>query len=716
MVKIRSFVLNQLIIFFIVLAVWTNTQAVAELLLNPSFETGDKRSPWNEETLPDNWSKDEQSGWVTWKDSVSQGVAAHSGNHCVVAGANASGAYGLWRQSVPADPCRTYRCSVWAKTEGWGSSPHAQAIIDFKNSSGFVLSSEIMTIFNGSHQSNWTNYSFVTGYSPWGTVSIDLTLFCDPYGTPMFDDASLTVVSSQACPDFDRDQKVTIADAIELAVAWLDDINDPWYDEKYDLDNSDQISMGDFGLFGQYWLEDRTAVVPVDAVITVNDSQTYQQIDGFGASLTDSSAWLFTYAMNTSQKQAALEELFDPATGIGLSYLRQPMGTSDFRVSSSMGGYGDYTYDDMPSGQTDYDLSEFSIAKDETYIIPVLQDIKAISSDVQIMGSPWSAPHWMKNGENLGSGTLKSNVYDEYALYFVKYIQAYSAHGLNIDAITLQNEPHYEPGSYHGMRMEPADQINLTLQMGPLFAANGINTEIIVWDHNWDEAWFPIQVLDNSSAKAYIAGSAFHHYGGSPSAQTTVHNAHPDRDIHFTEGSNGSWQSSGFDDNFINTTNSMIDIVRNWSKTFITWNLALDQNNGPKISGGCDTCYGVITINQSSGTVSRRPQYYTFGHSSKFVRPGAFRVSSNDSGSTSIKNVAFVNTDGSLVAIALNTHSSDHAIRISWNGQSFVYTLPARSAATFVWDDQPSAAVQVWLTTGDQSKLLSKEADVVFSY
>ena len=146
-------------------------------------------------------------------------------------------------------------------------------------------------------------------------------------------------------------------------------------------------------------------------VITIDETQTYQPIDGFGASLTDSSAWLLAYAMTDSQRQDALEELFDPATGIGLTYLRQPMGTSDFRVSSSMSGHDDYTYDDMPRGQTDYELSQFSIAKDEKYIIPMLQEILAISPEVKLMGSPWSAPHWMKQGENLGGGNLKDDVY-----------------------------------------------------------------------------------------------------------------------------------------------------------------------------------------------------------------------------------------------------------------------------------------------------------------
>jgi glucosylceramidase len=289
-------------------------------------------------------------------------------------------------------------------------------------------------------------------------------------------------------------------------------------------------------------------------VITIDESQMYQSIDGFGASLTDSSAWLLANAMTPAQRQAAQEELFDPEKGIGLTYLRQPMGTSDFRVSSEMGGHDDYTYNDMLRGQSDYELSHFSIAKDEKYIIPMLQEILAVNPEIKLMGSPWSAPHWMKQGENLGGGRLKEDVYDTYARYFVKYIQAYAEQGLTINAITLQNEPWYEPGSYHGTRMEPADQIKLVKKMGPLFAENNLNTDILVWDHNWDQPQYPLEILNDPGARKYVAGTAWHHYYGDVSSQTKVHDAHPDRDTHFTEGSNGQWQKPGFDNNLIRTT------------------------------------------------------------------------------------------------------------------------------------------------------------------
>ncbi len=446
-------------------------------------------------------------------------------------------------------------------------------------------------------------------------------------------------------------------------------------------------------------------------MLNINDSQTYQQIDGFGASLTDSSAWLLNDALSQQERTEILTELFDPDVGIGLNYLRQPMGTSDFRRRA------DYTYDDIPPFMDDdYDLVYFSISDDQVYIIPVLQEILAINPQIKIMGSPWSAPIWMKVGREFGGGTLidSDDIYNTYAEYFVRYVQAYGGEGISIDAITLQNEPMLEPGSYPGMLMTTADQRRLVKLIGPKFDANNINTKILVYDHNWDNPWYPIAVLGDPAARCYIAGSAFHGYSGDVSAQTTVHDAYPEKDIYYTEWSDGQWNDYGFAGNLIDNATNLIDVIRNWSRTFIKWNLALDEENGPKIAGGCDTCYGVITVNQSTGEITRRPQYYSMGHVSKFVQPDAHRIWSTESVGSGIKNIAFLNPDGTIVSMAVNTDDAPHNLKIVWNSQYFIYTLPANSVATFIWPNQSNAIVNVWLTTGDQTKLLKKQHYVQF--
>jgi glucosylceramidase len=263
--------------------------------------------------------------------------------------------------------------------------------------------------------------------------------------------------------------------------------------------------------------------------IDVNESIVYQTMDGFGASFTDSSAWLVWNKLTATQRNTLMNNLFNPTTGIGLSYLRQPIGSTDFALSN-------YTFDDMPAGQTDPNLTNFSINHDKTYITPVIKQALAINPNLHVMGSPWSAPAWMKTSGSLFNGTLQTQYYGAYANYFVKFIQAYNAEGIPVYAITLQNEPHFEPNSYPGMRLEPSDEANFVKNnLGPAFSSAGITTKIIVWDHNWDEPNYPIAVLNDSAAKSYIAGSAFHCYGGTVDAQTTVHNTHPTKNLYFTD-------------------------------------------------------------------------------------------------------------------------------------------------------------------------------------
>lgn len=512
-------------------------------------------------------------------------------------------------------------------------------------------------------------------------------------GAVYFDNVSVTQNND---PDYNDDFHVDFKDYLHLSDSWQRTAR------PYDLNSDDIINLFDLEVFAQGWL---TWQVPLGAeTIAIDPAVTFQEIDGFGASLTDSSAWLIYKFLNASERQAVLIDLFDPEDGIGLSYLRQPMGASDFRRA-------EYTYDDRPSGQTDYNLNYFSVAYDENYIIPTLQEILSINPNLRIMGSPWSPPAWMKTSGQIGWGNLKSDVYTTYANYFVKYIKAYAAHGIPIDAVTLQNEPYFEPGSYGGCRMEPAEQIKLVKLMGPAFVANGINSKILVWDHNWDNPGYPIAVLNDSAARPYIAGSAFHHYSGDVSAQTTVHEAYPNKAIYFTEGSDGTWNDGGFDADLIRNGTFMVETLRHWAKAIVKWNLALDENNGPKIAGGCDTCYGVVTINQSTRRVSPRPHYYALGHASKFLRPGAVRIASS---SGNVQTVAFKNTDGSVVLYAVNSNSSGEPLKLEWNTHWVVSTIPARSIMTFRWDNVPNARVDVYLTTGDQTSLLEHRSPVYF--
>lgn len=448
-------------------------------------------------------------------------------------------------------------------------------------------------------------------------------------------------------------------------------------------------------------------------IVNVNPNTTYQTIDGFGAALTDSSAWLIQNKMNATQRNNFMNQIFSPTNGIGMSYLRIPMGASDFTAS------GHYTYNDLPINQTDIPQDNFSIAHDQQYIIPQLQQAKALNPDLSIMASPWSAPAWMKSNKSLIGGTLNPQYYSSYATYFEKFIDAYAAEGLTIDSVSMQNEPHHIPNNYPGTYMSWAQQADLIKNhVGPKFAAEGINTKIFLWDHNWDEPDYAINALNDPQLKQYVAGSAFHSYAGDVSAQTTVHNAHPDKEIHFTEASGGGW-ATNFSDNLMwHMDNLIVGNTRNWGQSSIYWNLALDENSGP-YQGGCSNCRGVVTINNGNGNVTLNEEYYAIAHASKFVKPGAVRIGS-PTYNNAVETVAFKNPDGSRALIAFNSGGGTQSFRIVDNNQYVSYSLPGKSVATFIWPsdgggpvDPPDPGVELlvnpgfeqggfgWTSTGD---------------
>lgn len=419
-------------------------------------------------------------------------------------------------------------------------------------------------------------------------------------------------------------------------------------------------------------------------VIYINENHRYQQMDGFGASMTDSSAWLIYTQMPETQRRAVMNALFSPVEGIGISMLRIPMGASDFVHDRP------YTYDDMPQGETDPDLLHFSIEHDRAYIIPALKDALRLNPNLRLIASPWSPPAWMKDSGSLFSGTLKKEYYPALAQYFVKFIQAYQAEGLPIYAVTIQNEPYYEPYTYPGMRLEPAEAAELVKNhLAPAFQAAGLDTKILIWDHNWDEWKYPLTVLGDAEARARVAGTAFHCYAGSVLAQTIVHDAYPEKDIYFTECSGGTWVG-GFTAGFkSDMKNLIIGATRHWARTVIKWNLALDSSHNPHY-GGCATCDGLVTIDAGAETGFRYNfDYYAIGHASKFVLPGAYRIASSSYPDDGLESVAFKNADGSKVLVVANFNRERIAFVVRWGEQSFPYALLPESAATFTWNGVP---------------------------
>jgi glucosylceramidase len=419
---------------------------------------------------------------------------------------------------------------------------------------------------------------------------------------------------------------------------------------------------------------------PVGPVTTidVDETLTYPEIVGFGASLTDASAWLIQHKLTLPQREALLQELFGREPGVAFSFVRVDMGASDFSLAH-------YSYDDMPAGQTDPTLANFSIEPDRAETIPILKRALAINPRLSVMASPWSAPGWMKTTGSMIKGTLRPEAYAPFAEYFRRFIQAYAAEGIPIHAITVQNEPHFEPENYPGMRLDPAARAKFVGEyLGPLLARTGIRTRILDWDHNWDEPSSPLQVLADSTARRYVSGVAWHCYGGDVSTQSVVRDAYPDKDVFFTECSGGAW-APRFADNLVWTVrNLIIGGTRNWARGVLMWNLALDEQHGPH-TGGCGDCRGVVTINSSDGSVTRNEEYYAFAHASLFVRPGARRIASS-SGVEGIESVAFRNSDdGSKALIVVNTNAQEKTFAVAFAGQAFAYTLPPSAIATLRW-------------------------------
>ena len=434
---------------------------------------------------------------------------------------------------------------------------------------------------------------------------------------------------------------------------------------------------------------------PVDGVplITVDPTRTYQRVEGFGASITDSSAHLLA---SSPHRDAIMRDLFDPEHGLGLGYLRQPMGASDFVAGEH------YTYDDLPAGHTDYRLAHFSVAHDRAEILPLLRQARSLNPSLKVMATPWSPPAWMKTNGSLVGGRLRDDprVYHAYARYFVRFVEEYRRAGVPVDALTVQNEPqNRNPNAYPGMDLRPDEEARLVAEVSAELHRAGLRTRLLGYDHNWSlhpndvgppddpaDPEYARTLLADPGARKALAGTAFHCYFGDPERQSQLHDAYPDKDVYFTEcsGSVSQNPATTFPDTLHWQTRMLtVWAVRHWARSVITWNLALDPAGGPH-NGGCDTCFGVVTVDPASGRATPTASYYVLGHASRFVRPGAARIDSTVSGT--IQDVAFRNPDGSIALLVVNddwgTGSQRFSVRLG--GLAFSYELPAGAVATFV--------------------------------
>lgn len=426
------------------------------------------------------------------------------------------------------------------------------------------------------------------------------------------------------------------------------------------------------------------------ADITLNPSEKYQSIYGFGSAITGSTCYNLL-KMNPSYRTTFLKETFSTTEGLGQSYVRISIGCSDFSMS-------EYTLCDKEG------IENFALQSEEKeYVIPILKEILTINPDVKIIGSPWTPPRWMKvnNLKDLKphyewtSGHLNPKYYDDYALYFVKWLQAMKSHGIEVDAITIQNEP-LNRGNSASLFMGWQEQLDfIKKSLGKRFKQEGITTKIYLFDHNFnydnmaDQKDYPLHIYNDKEASSYIAGAAYHNYGGHYDELQKIHLAQPDKELIFTETSIGEWNDGR------NLSARLLDdmehigigILNNWGKAVIVWNLMLDEKGTPNREGGCKTCYGAVDISSSDyKTITKNSHYYVIGHLSSVIKPNAVRIQSE----TNNKNIlctSFKNPDGSYALVLLNRASSDEEITINDGKKHFKYSIPARSVASFLWNN-----------------------------
>lgn len=416
-----------------------------------------------------------------------------------------------------------------------------------------------------------------------------------------------------------------------------------------------------------------------DGTFTLNPSKKMQKIDGFGFAITGSASFNLL-KMNKDARTELLSRIFSPSEGYGCSYVRIPIGCSDFSLS-------DYTCCDRQG------IENFALTTEETaYIIPVMKEILAINPDVKVISAPWTAPRWMKTNGKWTDGNLKKECYQDYAEYFVRWIQAFGKEGIEIYGVTPQNEP-LNRGNSASMFMgwdEQRDFIKTAL--GPRFQKSGIKTKIYVFDHNYNydglasQQSYPTRIYSDPEAAQYVAGAAYHNYGGQASEMTNVHNANPDKELIFTEWTAGTWSWPGVGMEAITTDAQALifDVLGNWGQGSVVWNLMLDSERGPFRPGGCSTGNGAVDINKDGyNRLTYNSFYYVICAAAAAAAPDAVRIASPGS-APDMQCVAFQNPDG-FGAILMNTASTKRKVRIKADGRSFLAEIPAKSIASYRW-------------------------------
>lgn len=411
---------------------------------------------------------------------------------------------------------------------------------------------------------------------------------------------------------------------------------------------------------------------PLYADIEIDSSRRFQSILGFGGAFTDASCYLVS-RMEPTQRRELLAELVG-AEGLGLSVVRTCIGASDYSCSA-------YSFDD--SAAPDPHLKHFSIDHDRAYILPVLHEAMQANPDLFLFSTPWSPPGWMKTGDSLLGGSMRKEYFSAYADYFVRFLKAYQAEGINIGAVTVQNEVDTDqdgkmPAALWGQEYEAGF---IKQFLGPALRNASLETKIWLLDHNYDLWGRVIDELSDPLVLQYVDGVAWHGYAGSPDAMTRVHDAFPTKHAYFTEGG-PDISDPNYASDWAKWSSTCAGILKNWARCIVAWNLVLDEKGRPDI--GPFTCGGVVTLNSRTQQLTRSGQYWAFAHYSKVIRRGA-RVIDSKGTLPGVDHVAFMNPDGDFVLVLTN-QGEDRAIDCQFENKSLRLNLPHNSIVTLRWN------------------------------
>jgi glucosylceramidase len=405
--------------------------------------------------------------------------------------------------------------------------------------------------------------------------------------------------------------------------------------------------------------------------VQIDPAKQYQEFLGFGAAFTDASCFLFSQ-MPRDTRQALYSELF-AESGLRLSVGRTCIGASDYSLNT-------YNFDE--SLEPDPDLTKFTIDHDRSYILPVLRAAKEANPEMFLFSTPWSPPGWMKaNGSMLG-GSMRKKYLASYAEYFVRFLRAYAAEGVKINAVTIQNEVDTDqdgrmPAALWGQEYEIEF---VAKHLGPALERSALDTKIWILDHNYSLAGRVIDELNDPAVNKYADGIAWHGYVGTPEVMTRVHDLFPTKSAYWTEGG-PDISSPDYATDWAKWSHQFTQILRNWARCIVGWNFVLDEKGRPNI--GPFPCGGLVTLDSKSQTLTRSGQYWAMSHYSKLVRRGA-RVIDSQGDLNNIDHVAFQNPDGSFVLVLTN-RGEKQQVQCQAGGQMLDVALERDSITTLTW-------------------------------